>query len=383
MNKSIERSAFGPRDVRVFNMDAAAVNEYAALHLIGIGMPAAVVRRMMQEYGAFASDALDAAIAAGMAVDNLNGTLMPSTIATPVQFLQNWLPGFVRTITAVRKIDALIGISTSGSWDDEEVVQGVMEPVGKAVAYSDNTNIPLSGFNIGFERRTVVRYEKGMAVGVLEEARAARIKANTAAEKRGAAALSLEILRNRIGFYGYNGGENRTYGFLNDPALPSYVTVATGAGGGTEWSGKTFLEITADIRELFASLQTGSRGVIDVRNSPITLALALSAVEYLGVTSDFGVSVEDWMRKTYPKSRVETAPELDGANGGENVMYAYAESVDDGASDDSRTWLQLVPAKFQMLGVEKQAKRYVEDYVGATAGVMLKRPYAVQRRTGI
>jgi hypothetical protein len=36
-----------------------------------------------------------------------------------------------------------------------------------------------------------------------------------------------------------------------------------------------------------------------------------------------------------------------------------------------------------MLGSEKQAKAYVEDYVAATAGVMLKRPYAVARRSGI
>jgi hypothetical protein len=46
-------------------------------------------------------------------------------------------------------------------------------------------------------------------------------------------------------------------------------------------------------------------------------------------------------------------------------------------------WVQVVPAKFQALGVEKQAKAYVEDYANATAGCMLKRPYGVVRYSGI
>ena len=103
----------------------------------------------------------------------------------------------------------------------------------------------------------------------------------------------------------------------------------------------------------------------------------------MSVTSDFGISVRDWLSKTYPKLRVISAPQLNYANGGANVFYLYAEMVADGGSDDERTWVQVVPAKFQALGVEKQAKAYVEDYSNATAGVMLKRPYAVVRYSGI
>lgn len=367
--KTQERSRIAGRDVRPFVLDAAEVAEYASLHALGINLSERDVRRMMQVHAAF-----------GM--DDLQGTVFPGTVGTPIQFLQNWLPGFVRTVTAVRNIDLLIGISSSGSWEDEEIVQGVLEPTGKAVPYGDYTNIPLSSWNPSFERRTVVRIEQGMKVGKLEEARASRMNVNSAAEKRGAAVTSLEIARNRIGFYGYNNGTNRTYGFLNDPSLPAYVTAAAGVGG-TTWATKTFLEITADIRGMLARLQTTSKGVIDPRRTPITLALATAVAQYLSVTSDFGISVEDWLRKTYPNVRVESAPELDLANGGANVAYAYADSVEDGATDDSRTWVQVVPAKFQLLGIENQAKGLVEDYVAATAGVMLKRPYAVTRLTGI
>jgi hypothetical protein len=96
------------------------------------------------------------------------------------------------------------------------------------------------------------------------------------------------------------------------------------------------------------------------------------------------MSVADWLKKTYPNMRVVVAPELAAANGGANVFYLYADEINDGDSDDGgQTFIQIVPTKFKTLGVEKRAKNYLEDYANATAGIMLKRPYAVVRRSGI
>ena len=196
--------------------------------------------------------------------------------------------------------------------------------------------------------------------------------------------MALEIQRNMVGFYGYNSGAGRTYGFLNDPALPAYVTVAnTGTGSTTTWSTKTFLNITADIRAAVAALRAQSQDTFDPETTESTLAVATAAVDYLSVTSDFGNSVRQWIRETYPKMRVESAPELSAANGGANVFYLYAERANDQSTDDGRTFIQPVPTKFQVLGVHQTAKAYVEDYLNATAGVMCKRPYLVVRRTGI
>jgi len=365
--KSNEHSHIAPRQVGAVKMTADDVADFAALSDIGINLP----RQQVAKMAAWAMD------------DNQSDVTAPS-MTTPVQFLQNWLPGFVKVITAARKIDELVGITTTGSWEDEEIVQGILEPIGNAVPYGDYTNVPLASWNTNFVRRTVIRFEKGIKVGMLEEARASRIRVSTSAEKRASSALSLEIQRNLVGFYGYNNGLNLTYGFLNDPALPAYVTVAaTGTGSSTLWSTKTFLQIVADIRVAAAQLQTQSQDTINPEDVELTLALPTNSYQYLSVTSDFGISVRDWLNKTYPKLRVVSAPQLNLADGGENVFYLYAESVDDGASDDSRVWVQVVPAKFQALGVEKQAKAYVEDYANATAGCMLKRPYGVVRYSGI
>jgi len=195
--------------------------------------------------------------------------------------------------------------------------------------------------------------------------------------------VALEINRNSVGFNGYNSGANRTYGFLNDPNLPAYSNVAAGVGG-TGWNVKTFNEIVADLLEALRALRTGSKEIIDPSKTPICLAVATSRVDYLATVNSLGtISVREWLRQTYPNVRVESAPELDAANGGANVFYMYADEVADSGSDDQRTFVQVIPAKFQTLGVQQLVKGYEEGYTNATAGVMLKRPYAVVRRSAI
>jgi len=323
--------------------------------------------------------------------DYVNPLTTPS-ITTPIQFLQHWLPGFVHVITQARTIDVLVGMSVQGDWQTEEVVQGVMELIGSPALYGDYTNTPLSSWNTNFERRTVVRFEEGLRDGVLEDLRAAAMNVNNSASKRIAAALVLEIKRNQIGFYGFNNGLNRTYGLLNDPNNPAYVTVAIGASGFTQWNTKTFDEITGDIRSWYAALRLSTGGNLQDDADEVTLAIALSVYDQLTkTTSANGYSVMAWLRDSYPNTRVVNVPEFDGADGGENVAYLYLESAsktpDDinknTSTDDMRTYIQPVPAKFQTVGVQKLAKGTVESYSNATAGVMLKRPYNVYRASGI
>lgn len=345
------------------------------LHLAAVQVAAALPD--LPALGINISDRMLDQMVAG-AMDAVEPTITTGSISTPVQFLQSWLPGFVRVITAARKIDELVGITTSGSWEDEEVVQGVMELTGTSVPYGDFTNVPFSSWNANFERRTIVRFEEGMRVGKLEEARAAKIRVDSAGSKREAAAVALEIQRNAIGFFGYNSGLGRTYGFLNDPSLAAYTNLPTGG-----WATATFVQITSDITSMVAALRNQSKDQIAPDSVDMTLAISTNVADYLSTVNTLGnMSVRDWLTKTYPRIRVVSAPELNLANGGANVVYLYAESVSDASTDDGRTFGQVVPTKFQVLGVEQGAKGYVEDYSNATAGIICKRPYAVVRRSG-
>ena len=374
MRATQEHSFISARDVRALKgFDVSKRNALDSLSKIGINISAKSVRQMMSAKAEHIASAMD----------SLQPTVTAPSIGTPVQFLQNWLPGFVFVTTGARKIDDFVGIMTAGSWEDEQVVQGVLERTGKAIPYGDYTNVPLSSWNTNYNYRTVVRFEEGMKVGNLEAARSARMQVDDSGTKREAAALSLEIIRNDVGFNGFNNGANQTYGFLNAPELLAYNPVPAGAGGGTEWSTKTFLEIAKDIRTALSSLRSNSQDTIDPESVDITLAVATDSVDWLSTTSDFGISVRDWLRNAYPRVRVTSAPQLNAANAGDNVFYMYAETIQDASTDGGRVWLQPVPTKFQVMGVQQLAKSYEEDYSNATAGVMCKRPFAVVRYFGV
>lgn len=364
--------------VRPFDMQSVTDAAVSQLARIGIVFDSAIVRDQIEHLnraGAFRVG--DAAFTAPQTT--------PS-IPTPLQFLQQWLPGFVKIMTAARKIDELVGIDTVGQWEDAEIVQGIVEPAGTAVEYGDFTAIPLASWNVNFERRSIVRGEMGMAVGMLEEGRASAMRLNSAETKRQQAAVSLEIMRNAIGFYGWYNGNNRTFGFLNDPNLPAAMTSNTTSG----WATATFQQVTVDIRLMVRQIRVNSQDQIDPEKVDMTLALPTNSIDWLSNTTDFGISVRDWITQTYPKMKIKSAPELNGALGSDptflNVAYLYADHIDssiDGSSDDGSVFSQLVQTKFMTLGVEKRAKSYVEDYANATAGVLLKRPFAVVRMTGI
>lgn len=361
--KFFKDNAYGLKAERDYALDEME----QLLPKIGIGFNRGVLERAM-DY------AMDTVLPAG----NIQQPLTTSSISTPIQFLQNWLPGIVEIITAKRSIDELVGRTTVGSWEDEQIVQQVLALTGAAQPYQDITNVPLTSWNQTFVTRTVVRFELGLRVGNLEEARAARVRVDSAAQKRTSAALQLEIQRNAIGFYGYNSGNNNTYGFLNDPNLPAYVNVAN-----TNWATQSFAGIQSDLLTAFQTLRTQSQGRITPNKDPITLAIATNCVDYLATSTDFGMSVWRWLTEFYPNVRVVDAVQLNAANGGSNVFYVYADKVMDSGTDDQNTFVQIVPATFQMLGIQKLAKGYEEDYSNATAGILTKRPYAVTRWSGI
>ena len=358
------------RNVRQLPLDKAkGISQKTAMDL-GIGVSDQKVAREMAAY------------ASGM--DAIQSNVTTPQIPGVIQFLQNWLPGQVHILTAARKIDELIGIATIGAYEDEQVVQEVLENTGYAEPYGDITNLPLSDWNLSFVTRTVVRFELGMRVGNLEEARAARVRVNSGESKRQSCGIALEIARNLVGFNGYNSGNDNTYGFLNDPGLTGYVTVANnGTGGQTQWSLKTYLQIVQDLLTAFVALRTNTKGIVDPKKDATTLAVPTNAIDFLSTVSQYGNSVLEWLTENYPNVRVVDAPQLNTANGGAGVFYLYPDKVTDLSTDGGDTWIQPVSAKFVVQGVQKLVKGYQEGYLNATAGAMCKRPIAVVRYTGI
>ena len=361
---TITRQSFAPKQVRAYNVQERKIS-IGDMSRLGIGMDNS------------ARIELDKMLT-GVAMDAAPALQTTASIPGPIQFYQYWVPKAVEVITAARAIDDLIGRDIEGSFEDEEIVTRIIEKTGKAEPYTDTTNIPFASYNPNYERRNVVRFELGLRTGYLEDMRASKSMINDHDLKSQAVAESIAITLNEIGFYGYAAGDNKTYGFLNDPSLPPYETVAAGTSG-TEWAGKSFEQITGDIKTAVAELQNKLGGLFKPNKEAFTIAIALECEQYLYTMNAYSSkSVMEWIKDTYPGARVEAVLELNGANGGSNVMYVYADSV-----NGNKTFKQSIQDAFRLIGIEKKAKGTVEDYACATAGTILQYPLAVVRHSGI
>lgn len=343
------------------SLDGAVKTTEATLNGLGIHWDAGAMR----EFKAFATDA----------APNLQTT--PANM-TPVQFLQYWIPEMVQVITAARDADTILGRDFAGSWEDEEIVQGVIEYTGQARPYGDKTNLNLADFNVNYETRTIVRFEQDVEVGKLESARAAKARVDAHSSKRYAASQALAINANEIAFYGYNAGINKTYGLLNDPNLPAYTTLPDGSAGASEWNQKTFNEIVSDIKTMVAALRVRTGNNFKPENDNFTLALGVSVIDALQTVNPLGnISVWDWLGKTYPRCRVVSALQLDGANAGDNVAYLFADRI-----AGMKVMNQYMQDALRLVGVEQKAKGILESYSNATAGAFVRVPIGVVRYSG-
>lgn len=304
-------------------------------------------------------------------------------VSANISNLRTFLPGTVKQLTTVRKIDELLGQTTAGDWYMEEVTQRVEEQTATTKPYADGVDIPFTSYNSDYESRTIVRFVIGMQSEMLGDGRARKIGENPDEIKRNAAAVALEIARNEVGFYGYNNGANKTYGFLNDPNLPAYVTLPNGAGGNSEWSTKTFVERQADFTSAVSSIMVSSGGNFDPTMHGFTWAIPLAVATTLTEVNQYGISIQKWINETYPKCRIIYVPELDSANGGANVFYMYAEQHINDSTDGGGVFDQLVAEKFMSIGRGQEVGGFKEGFTNAMAGTLLKRPYLVYRATGM
>lgn len=349
--------------IKALAMDAATLAK------MGVGMPR-----------------INSAMRNMIAMDSITQPVTTPSVGTPVQFLQEFLAGLVYILTTARKADTLAPVMTVGRWSDQEIVQQVLEHLGAPGLYKDHGDLPLTSWNLTYDRRDIVRFELGLQQQILEDERGQAIDLNSAQEKRAAVALAFEILRNEVFFNGYTTGGMRTYGILNDPNLPNFVTVAAGGGGGTEWSGKTVDERISDVVTAIQSLRLQSGSNIDPKSMALTLGLPSNVVDLMHDVdgpNTYGYTVQKWLNENYPNITVEAIPQFENANAGASVFYLYAESVPGTGTDDGRSIYQLVPAKMQPLNTVQTVKGFDEGYTNALAGCYVKRGYAIVRFTGV
>lgn len=334
----------------------------------GIGMSRVAIDFINRHRESYGFDAVDMAT-------------VPS-VGTPVQLLQWWTPKVIRTIYAGRKADELFGVVNAGSWEDEEVVVPEIETLGDVALYNDYVNGENANFNANFNKRAVVRFLSTVSVGTLEAAQVARMRIDAKEKKMVAATNALEIQRNLVAFNGFNEGGKANYGFLNDPRLPAYGTLSVGAAGSTMLKDKTYIEIVNDIRGMVRELELKLNGNFDASVDAFKLVLPMAASQSMTAVPQYGAngfagSVEAWFKGAYPKGEIHYVPQLDGALGGQNVIYVFAEDVDGEKNID-----QFVQQRMFLVGFERRDTYFKETYSNATAGAFVGYGIGVVRKVG-
>lgn len=322
------------------------------------------------------------------AMDAAPNMVTTGSVATPLQFLQWWMPGMIEVVTRARRADAMVGRSIVGSWEDEEIVCTVKENIGQPQPYGDLTDVPLVSYNTNFVKRANVRFELGIQTGKLEDARASRMKINPYNEKRASLAGAVGIGLNEVAFKGYdsydastnpNGGN--TYGILNAPELPAAGQLAQNAGGTSRaFKDKTYAEMCGDFTTVMSALRVQTGDNFNPETDGVLIAIGMSSYQYLDKQNDLGTqSVREFVQKQYKGVRFLSVPELDNMGGaGVHGMYVIADNINGRKCCD-----QLVTAALRLLGVEPKIKGTLEGYTYSTAGFVAYQPIGVLRYTGV
>lgn len=295
----------------------------------------------------------------------------PSTV-TPVQFAQYWLEKAIRVLTRARTLDKVVNRTVVGTWETEQIVLKILERMGQPSLYGDFTKAPLANWNINFETRDNVRFEMGVQVGKLEEARASQMRMNSAAEKREAMGEAFAILLNNIGWFGYRstsanfaGTTKKVYGLLNDPNVQAAINTGTAS-----WEGATTMDtICTNIQAMVTKAVKDLKGHYDPEVDTATLALPIGQYTQLGKINTYGISAHDWMTKTYPKIRVVSCPELEGAvSGADAALFVVDKVIGDNVVQ------QLLTSAMRLVGVQPLAKGFYEVYTCSTGGSLVRYP---------
>ncbi len=313
---------------------------------------------------------------------NFNGAFnMPNNAGIPWQKLQNWLPGFIFGLTVPQSADEDFGVANFGDWHMATIVRGQKDFRANPKVYSDSSNTNQASWTPSWITRNIVRFEQDLQVGRLEEAQAGEIMTSSAADKRYATMTALDQMRNYVAYYGFMQGENRTFGFLNDPNLPAVKTPPTNAAGNTKLMDYTFNELVSLFQTMSQDIVSQSAGRCNPLTQPVTVTMATSDYQALISVNSLGVrSFRAWADETFTGGiRFLPTWQMNEAVAGDNLMVMRVDDVQGAGTAGTQSLLQIVPSQIIAIGVEQKAKGFIEAYSNSTAGMLVQFPFAFAR----
>lgn len=305
-----------------------------------------------------------------------------NVIAGALQYIR---PKAIEILTAPRVADKLARAEKFGKWGDRAVVIKQKEFAGQTSPDDGLTSDGLQAkTNYTYITRGVYYYATGWLATDLEEATVDGIQENARADKAAAAMQTLAIDRNKFFFNGVaeSGSDAKIYGFLNDPALSAYKTVAQNvAGTSTYWANKTPEEIYNDVVAAIKELYVQSNGIVEdqLANGKIKLAVATGSLGNLDRANSFGLTARAKLKETYgDKLEIVAVPQLNSADSSSDCFYALFDM--EGADSTLLNGYVEMARAYPLFTKDSVVSQKIS---AATAGCIVQYPWAIVRYNGI
>lgn len=316
------------------------------------------------------------------AMDSAAGVTDPGVNA-PWFYLNYMAKKPIQVVTQRTSADEILGRTTEASWAHVSVTRTFRELTGRTGLYKDFADSTAPRVSRGYTResRDIIRLTSGLIIGELENRQSALVPGmySPHQDKREAIALMMKLDRDAIAFFGYQIGDAKCYGLLNDPNLGAFETVPTIDSNVTEWKDKDAFAIIRDLQFAAATVQKRCKGNFRPSSDAFKLVLPTGCEQYLGkITECGGYSVRKWIADNWKKCEVIDTPVFDNALGGQNVFYIVVTKI--GVSPCAE---QIVPASLFMVGSMKRETGHSELWSMATAGTFVEQPIGIARFAGI
>lgn len=295
-------------------------------------------------------------------------------------------PQVIRSIVTPTKSEEIYGSVQKGSVEQRVVYFPFSENLGSVAAYGDFSDAGQVGANVNWEPREAFIWQTWMQYGDLETSMMGAASIGWINEVRQSAALTMNKQHNLINLFGIEGMNLR--GALTDPDLPPAIQPTPKAGSGgktvTAWTDTGDpVALLSDILALFQTLNIQLQGNIDT-DSDLVLVIPSELSQTLVYTNSFGITLNDMLRKAFPKMKVVTLPEaglaMNGGNGSlkQRVMQLFAPVI-----DGVETVFTAFVSKLIMHRMETYSTSYRQKASQAGMGTVWKRPMACATMVGV
>lgn len=307
-----------------------------------------------------------------MAMDAQPVAVTTPNAAIPALFTTFIDPRQIQVVFAPTKAAEFYGEEKLGDWTTDTAQFPLTELSGTVSSYGDFNQNGKSSANANWVSRQSFHFQTFTRWGEREAARYGEGAINYVALLNESSSNTLARAQNTSYFYGVSG--LKLYGGINDPALPSAISPNTKAAGGLTWAVATAREIYDDFKKMYAQLQKQMPALVDM-SSPMDLGISNELEAYIATTNEFGLSVKDYIKKSFPNVDFTVIPQFVTSSG--NLLQLKLKNVN-GMPVTKAAFTE----KMRVHPVIASASGWEQKKSAGTWGTVLRYPIAVVQMLG-